>query len=389
MDLTESPADTAFRRELVAWLDENLTQEWTDTDDGEDDWFPRSLAWDRLMDAAGWQAISWPSRYGGRDATPAQQAIYDEELARRGAPRQSNQQGIRQFAAALMVHGTPEQKAAHLEKIRTSEEVWCQGFSEPDAGSDLANVRLRADLVDDEFVLNGSKTWTSNAHHAQWIFNLCRTDSTVPKHAGMTMILVPMDAPGIEVRPLIDMTDSHHFNEVFFTDVRVPRSNALGGIGEGWAVAQTVLASERGIAPTLRYATYKRELDDLMKVAQELRRRGKPVLEDDAVRQRFGDIIVRLELLRTHALDIASRVSRSQPLGVSPSMTKLHWSETHQDLGELAMEVGGESWQVGSADDAHLRWRQVFLSSRAETIYAGTSQIQKNIIAERGLGMPR
>jgi alkylation response protein AidB-like acyl-CoA dehydrogenase len=392
VDLSYSDEDEAFRAELRAWLDENLPTEWRQrgfwqTVD-EDEGFRMRREWEAKKAHAGFAGIQWPKEYGGRGGTPSQRAIYDEEMIRYRAPMTVNGLGLTFLAPTVMVIGTEEQKRDIIKPLLYNEVIWCQGFSEPNAGSDLAALQLRADVDGDEYVLNGQKIWTSNAMHADKMFALVRTSYEDKKHRGITMVLVDLRqadgsfAPGVEIRPLKQLTGATDFGEVFFTDARVPRTAILGEEGAGWDVAMLLLSFERGASAMPQYTGYRRELNDIIALAKE---RGRA--DDPLIRQRIAQSVLELECLRYHSLHVLTRVEQGKELGAASSMTKLQWSETHQDIGELFTDIAGLAHQTGGAGvDDLLR---SFLWSRSETIWGGSSQVQRNIVAERVLGLPR
>jgi alkylation response protein AidB-like acyl-CoA dehydrogenase len=292
-----------------------------------------------------------------------------------------------------MTHGTEEQKRRFLPGILRGEDIWCQGFSEPNSGSDLASLKCRAVRRGDEFVINGQKIWTSFTEHARWCILLARTDSSGPKHKGLTFLIVDMRSPGITVRPLVQITGDTEFSEVFFDDVRVPAENVVGAIGNGWSIAMTTLQFERGPDDALaRYTRFRRDLDNLLRFAAQNQRHGVPLTRDPVVRQKLAATYIELDLVRLNGLRALSRISKGHELGPEASFTKLYWSHVYQRLTQTAMEVGGPASVLGPGDSRAPAggWFSLrFLESRAMTIYSGTSEIQRNIIAERVLGLPR
>jgi alkylation response protein AidB-like acyl-CoA dehydrogenase len=296
------------------------------------------------------------------------------------------------------VWGTEEQKRHYIPRILSGEDRWCQGYSEPDAGSDLANLGCRAVLDGDEWVLNGQKIWTSSAHSANWVFVLCRTDPTVPKHAGITFVLCPMDQPGVEIRPIVNIIGGHEFNEVFFTDARTARENVIGDVGNGWAVANTLLGFERGGRSTVASITYREELDRLLALARQ-----RDVLDDPGIRQGLADAHTSVEIMRYVGMRSLSAVLGGARPGPESSIMKLLWSEYHKRVTQLALQILGADALLmegrpaasGIAGDAvgspssSRSWNEVAMRARAGTIYAGTSQVQRNILGERVLGLPK
>ncbi|MGH3342144.1 MAG: acyl-CoA dehydrogenase family protein [Carbonactinosporaceae bacterium] len=395
MDLRYGDEGERFRAELRAWLDENLPAEWREAGFWQgldpDEGFRMRREWEAAKARAGFAGIAWPREFGGRGGTPAQKAVYDEEMARARAPLTVNGLGLAYLAPTVMAIGTSEQKRAIVKPVLHNEVIWCQGFSEPGAGSDLANVATRAVPDGDAYLLNGQKTWTSNARHADWMFALVRTSKESSRHAGLTLLLIDLSLPGVEVRPLKQMSGALDFGEVFFTDVRVPRASVLGVEGQGWQVAMLLLSFERGASGIGQYTSFRRELDDIVGLAWRLERGARPAAQDPVLRQRIADSVIELELLRLHGLHVLTKVEQGQELGAESSLTKLQWSETHQDLGELFADVAGADHQLPDPSggiDLTPQQRS-FLWSRSETIWGGSSQIQRSIVAERLLGLPR
>lgn len=391
MDLTYSVADEQFRTELRRWLDENLPPEWRDgsafAGKSEDEVFVMRREWEAGKARAGFAGIDWPTQYGGRGGTPTQKAIYDEELARANAPHTVNPLGLAFLAPTVMVHGTEQQKREIIPPLLANEVIWCQGFSEPGAGSDLAALSTRAEDRGDHWLVNGQKVWTTNAIHGDRIFALCRTNPEASRHAGISMLLIDMHATGVEPRPLRQLTGAEEFGEVFFTDVRVPKDSVLGPVDRGWEVAMVLLSFERGSSALGQYATFRRELDDITRYAAGRERFGRPAVDDPVLRQKLASSLVELELLRLHSLHILTKVERGEDLGAESSVTKLQWSETHQDLGEVYFDVAELEGQQVLGGLSPLQ--QAALWSRSETIWGGSSQVQRNVVAERVLGLPR
>jgi alkylation response protein AidB-like acyl-CoA dehydrogenase len=344
--------------------------------------FETRLAWEKELAAGGWTCIGWPSDYGGRGVSVAQQVIFNEEYVRAGAPGRVGVMGEGLIGPTLIQYGTDTQKERFLPPIVAGTELWCQGYSEPDAGSDLANVRTRAERAGDQWVVTGQKVWTSLAHQADWCFVLCRTDPESVRHHGLSYVLVPMDQPGVEVRPIEQLTGTSEFNEVFFDGARTDVDNVVGEVGNGWRVALATLAFERGVGLLGHQLTFRRELDQLIVEA------GHIAIGHPVVRDRLARAWIELEILRLNTLRSLSGVEGpSAP--PEASIAKLYWASWHRQFGELAMDVRGLSGQVtpggrGELDD----WQRTFLFSRSETIYGGSNQIQRNIIGERVLGLP-
>jgi alkylation response protein AidB-like acyl-CoA dehydrogenase len=382
-----SPQDEDFRRRVARWLAENLTGPFAELRGAggpgrEHEAQAGRLAWNRHLAAAGWTCLGWPASCGGRGATLAQQVIFHEEYARSDAPARVAIVGEELLGPTLIALGTPEQRRRFLPPIAAVQELWCQGYSEPGAGSDLAAVTTAAVLDGDHWVITGQKVWTSLAHVADWCFVLARTEPGSQRSAGLSYLLVPMHQPGITVRPIRQLTGTAEFNEVFFDGARTERDLVVGGAGHGWRVATATLALERGVAMLGQQVGFRRELDALVDLA---RQSGlDPVLRDKLTRAWMG-----LEVLRAHALRTLAQPAGGGT-GADASILKLLWSRWHQRLGELAMEVRGASAMVARGAKYDLDdWQRLFLFGRAETIYGGSDEIQRNIIAERALGLPR
>ena len=376
MDLRDTPVEGAFRAGARAWIEANLPEGLRGGRGHED--ADARLDWSRRLAAAGYAGLTWPQEYGGAGAPYSHQAILFEELAQAGAPQHLGVIGLGMAGPTIMAHGTDEQKARYLAKILTAEEIWCQGFSEPGAGSDLAGVRTRADLRDGRFVVNGQKVWSSHAHIADWCLLLTRSDPDSERHAGLTYLLADMRSPGVEVRPLRQITGDSEFNEIFFTDVEVPAENVLAGIGQGWTVAMTTLLHERG---TLGFALTG-GLEIVVRKLIDLARERS--LDDARLRDRIAYEWIALQALKyTNYRALTALVETGIP-GPEGSGSKLWWSEANQRVANLALELLGPEAQV---EDGF--WSYLQLRSRGNTIEAGTSEILRNIIAERVLGLPR
>ena len=376
MDLRETPGEAAFRTDLRAWLEQNAPPP-PHPGRGSDEWHPFHRAWHRKLHDAGYAGLSWPVEYGGRGGTPSQQVIFEEELGRAGAPGLANHLGIFHVGPALMTHGTDAQRARFLPPMLTAEEIWCQGFSEPDAGSDLASLRTRAVRDGDDFVVNGQKVWTTFGMIADRCQLLVRTDPEAPKHRGISCLIVDMRTPGIEDRPLRQMTGGAEFGEVFFDDVRVPAADLLGDENAGWQVTMTTLASERASVLSF-HVRVQDKVRDLARLAQE---RGRD--EDPLVRQRIGACALDAHALRLFSYASATRAEQKTATGLEGSVAKLLWSELEQRIYETAADILGPDAVLGSP------WLHGLLDSRSLTIAAGTSEIQKTLLAERGLELPR
>jgi alkylation response protein AidB-like acyl-CoA dehydrogenase len=349
--------------------------------------------WEKQLKDGGFAGLHWPAEYGGRGATLMEQVLFSAEMARFNAPPlMLSFVGINLAGPTLMRHGSEAQKQRHLSRILAGEEIWCQGFSEPNAGSDLASLRTRAVDDGDSFVVNGQKVWTSFAHFADWCLLLCRTDTTVAKHKGLSYLLVDMRSPGIEVRPLKQLTGESEFNEVFFTDVRVPNENLVGELNQGWTIALTTLAHERGTAFLGAQIRHRRSVDQLAKAARQIPYDGGVAADDPVMRQRIAQAYIECEVMSYMGLRSLTTVLRTGMPGPDGSMAKLFHSEAERRYSRLAIDLGGPAALLGEHDDGVVgdgRWDERFLVTFAMTIAAGTTQIQKNILAERVLGMPK
>jgi alkylation response protein AidB-like acyl-CoA dehydrogenase len=387
MDLGLTDSELKFRDELRAWLKVNLPRKMVKTADSAATYFEYLKAWQRKLYEGGYAGVSWPKQYGGRGASFIEQAIFQEELALADAPERMGTIGQGLVGPTIIAVGTDEQKKRYLPAILSGEDVWCQGFSEPNAGSDLASLETKAVRDGDDFVVNGQKIWTSYAHIAQQCMLVVRTNPTAAKHKGMTCLLVDMKSPGITVRPLKMMSGDSGFNEMFFSNLRVPVKYVLGKIDEGWHVAITALSNERANLGTGLYVVFKRNLDAILEHARRIRRHGKPVIEDPLLRQRLAQAYVDLEVFRLNTTRALSNLNKTGAPGPEGSIQKLYWSELNQRAAQIAMEVLGPYAQLTHLDDG--RWVYNYLRSRGNTIEAGTSEIQRNIIAQRVLGLPR
>jgi len=376
VDLTLSPQEQAFRDELRAWLEENHPGS---EPEGDEAAFEFRKEWQRELADARYAGLSWPEEYGGRGATLIEQAIFNEEMARAKAPMTANVLGLVMGGPVVIAHGTEDQKERYLKPILTAEEIWCQGFSEPESGSDLASLKTKAVKSNGEWVVTGQKVWTTYAHEAKWCMLVARTDPDVPKHKGLTYFLMDMEQDAVQVRPLWQITGEAEFNEIFMEEARIPDENVVGGVGNGWAVAITTLMHERaglgfGSAIALQIA-----IGELM---DEIRERGLD--EDPVIRQRIAQIYIEAECLRLIASRGLTQIMKTGIPGPEGSLVKWQWSDANQALTELAMDVrGGEAPLV----DDH--WTYRFLRARANSIEGGTTEILKNIVAERVLGLPR
>ena len=385
-----SPEDEQFRRRVRQWLEQSLTGRFAALRGAggpgrEEEAHSERLAWNRHLAAAGWTCLSWPPEHGGRGATLAQQVIFYEEYARAGAPTRVGYLGEELLGPTLIAFGTPEQQRRFLPAIKAVDELWCQGYSEPGAGSDLAAVATTAEPDGDQWVITGQKVWTSLAHVADWCFVLARTEPGSRRGAGLSYLLVPMRQSGITVRPIRQLTGTAEFNEVFFDGARTGRDLVVGEVGDGWRVALATLSFERGVATLGQQIGFERELGRVVALARQTGAAADPVLRDKLARAWIG-----LEAMRAHALRTLAPDPGRPATGADASVLKLLWSRWRQELGELAMEVRGAPSMVARGEPYDLDdWQRLFLFSRADTIYGGSSEIQRNIIAERALGLPR
>jgi alkylation response protein AidB-like acyl-CoA dehydrogenase len=386
MDLSFSAEEAAFATEIRAWLEANLElpPRFAHLAD-EVEW---GRSWQAKLAAGRWVGIHWPEAYGGRGASPVQVAIFNMEYARSRALQPVNRVGINLAGPTLLAHGTDEQKARWLPAILDASEIWCQLFSEPDAGSDLAALKTRATPVDDGWLLSGQKVWTSYAQFARWGICLARTDPDVAKHAGISYVVVDMQAPGIEVRPLVQITGDAEFNEVFFDDVFVPADHLVGRLHDGWAVANTTLAHERGTSfPFKEQVVHEVYLDELYALAQE-----HGALDDIEIADALAQSFVELRVLRLHNWRTLSRLTRGLEPGPESSYVKLAWTDMSQHMAEAALAVVGSAAPLwgDATDNADLgRWQKQWLWSKAASIAGGTSEVQRTIIGDRILGLPR
>lgn len=395
MDLSYSPREEAFRERVRGFMRANLPPGWGSPGYAAptgDAYIEFLRDWQRRLYDHGLLGLEWPREFGGQDASLTQSAIFGEEEARAHAPQPLNIVGLFLTGPTLLAHGTSEQKERHLSKILSCEEIWCQGFSEPGSGSDLASLRTRAELDGDHFVVNGEKVWTSLAHIADWCMLLVRTDPGAPKHRGVSFLLVDMKSPGITVRPLRQITGDAEFNGVFFDNVRVPRSNLLGAMNSGWQVAMTTLMNERG-APVISVgAHYYVLFTEMVDLCRRMRWRGAPAPQNPIVRQQIAQLYMDLQGMRLTSYRAFSTILKGEAPGPEGSILKLMWSEINQRMQDFVMTLQGPASQLtqGSAHAIdHGRWQLEFLYSRANTIQGGTSEIQRNTLAERVLGLPR
>jgi alkylation response protein AidB-like acyl-CoA dehydrogenase len=396
MDFRFSDAEEAYRDEVRSWLEKSIPDWWRETNEPEvgeeDDLFPRLREWHQKLYDAGYVGATWPVEYGGQGRTHVENALLQEELVRANAPPTQNGLGIGLCGPAIIHHGTDAQKRRFLRPMLRAEEMWCQGYSEPGAGSDLANVQTRAILEGEQYVVNGQKIWTSAAHLADWCFCLVRTDPAAKKHDGIGFLLIDMRTPGIEIAPLVQMTGGSNFSQVFFKDVPVPRENMVGAPTEGWRVANTVLGYERGASTLSRYAMYKRQFDQLVDLARRSRREGLLASEHRVARQEIAQLAIDVEVLRLNSLRSLTALAQGHKPGPESSTQKLYYSELQARLCRVGNGLTGAYGQLARSEKRAVdrgRWSQRELMSRGPLIYAGTSEIQRNIISERVLGLPR
>jgi alkylation response protein AidB-like acyl-CoA dehydrogenase len=396
VDLSYSAEDEAYRRKVRDWFERNKP--------GPLHTHEERRGWHRKLYDGGFIGMGWPKAYGGWESRPIEQAIVGEEMARLNVPGGVNGLGIGFIGPTLIAHGTEAQKQRYVPKILTAEEIWCQLYSEPNAGSDLAGLRTRADKESfedgDYYLVNGQKVWTSQAHLADFAVLLARTDQAVPKHRGISYFIFDMHAPGVEVRPLKQITGNAEFNEVFFDNVKVPAENLIGEEGQGWQLAQTTLGYERGGSLLSRVTHHRTNLARLIEVCAQMPRNGGTLLDDPVVRQKIGNMLVEVEVLHSSALRLLSRAEKGQRPGSESSIDKLYYSEMDKRHQELIQSILGPYGQMedlapdmaltpDSPDQIDTTWVYNFLRSRAGTIFSGSSEIQKNIIGERVLGLPR
>jgi alkylation response protein AidB-like acyl-CoA dehydrogenase len=389
MDLTFSPAEESFRAELRAWLTSNLPDEREFATLADEVRF--LIDWQRRLAHGGWVGVHWPCSYGGRGATTTENYILQEELARARAPEIIGRIGVNLVGPTLIRHGTDEQKRRYLPRILAAEDLWCQLFSEPNAGSDLAALRCRAERRGDHFLVNGQKVWTSYAQFAAFGILLARTDPAAPNATAISFLVVDMHSPGITIRPLRQMTGSEEFNEVFLEDVRVPAENLVGGLHQGWSIAQTTLSHERGTSPR-QLVVHRMLLNDLLALARTTGPGGRRAADDPLVRQQLAQVFIDVEMTKLHNWRTLTQLRRHGAPGPESSLVKLFWSEMSQRLHDAVMQilgVAGQCWPGEPCAIANGRWVRSYLYYRAATIFAGTSEVQRNIIAQRVLRLPR
>ena len=393
MDFRFAPEEEGFRQELRAWLEENVPADWEGVflEEEEEPW-RQGRAFVKRLAQKGWVAPAWPKEYGGMEASPSLQLVYNEEMGYHRAPIGSIVQSVGYIGPAILGFGNEEQMKQHLPPISAGETVWCQGFSEPNAGSDLASLQCRAVKDGDDWVINGDKTWTSNAHRSEWMILLARTDPAAPRHKGISFFLVDMKTPGITVQPVINAADVHSFNEVFFEDVRVPKNALLGQENQGWYIATMTLDFERSSLVAAGVAMARRGLDDLIGYCKETRVNGKSLMENPLVRHKLAEMAIEIEVGRYMVYRVVSRQARKEPGSIEAAVCKLYNTEMDVRLANTGIQILGLFGQLHRDSKwARLmgRFEKSYLYALAMVVGGGTSEIQKNIIAMRGLGLPR
>jgi len=401
MDLTYPDECETFREKMQAFLDEHLPSDWEGIGSLEGEAQSQFQAeWRQTLRDANLLAANWPAEYGGAGLSHLEHVVLNEEFAKRGVPTAGGNDGfsIGMVGNTILYWGTEEQKKYYIPRILDGTDVWCQGYSEPDSGSDLANLGCKAELDGDEWTINGQKIWTSSGHTANMIFVLCRTDVDVRKHKGISFMLVSMDQPGVEIRPITNIAGHDHFNEVFFTEARCPKDNVLGGLNNGWAVGNTLLGFERGVGATTASLGFRAELDMFIEMA---RKHGKT--DDPLVRQDIARFHTMVEIMRFRGYQALTKYLKGDAPGPESSIGKLFWSHYHQDITESAMNMMGADAMIGFGEDTRgglgtpaigtpnttANWMSSFFIARPGTIYAGTSEVQRNIVGERVLGLPK
>ncbi len=391
MDLSLSPSEEQLRDEVRSWLEENHPGPEPEGE-GLDAVVSFRRDWQRKLHEAGWAGISWPEEYGGRGATLIEQAIFSQELARADAPPPANILGLAMGGPVVIAHGTDEQKQRYLEPILSGEEIWCQGFSEPESGSDLASLKTKAVKDGDEWVVTGQKVWTTFAQYAKWCMLVARTDPDAPKHQGLTYFLLDMEQDAVQVRPLVQITGEGEFNELFIEEARIPDANVIGGVGNGWQVAITTLMNERaGLAFSAVVGIHK-SLRQLAELASETRLNGGTAADDSYFRQRIAQLYIEAETMRMNGYRGLTKTMQSGIPGPEGSLGKWQWADINQGITELALDIEGAYAALDRGSEHAIAggsWQYGFLRSRANSIEGGTTDILKNIIAERVLGLPR
>ena len=395
MDLNLTPREQQLRDELRGWLAANLDPDWKRQYDalaGMEERFAYLRAWQKALHQGGWAGVAWPREYGGRGASLMEYVIFLQEITEAQAPPLANILGLALVGPTIISHGTEAQKKRYLPNILSAEEIWCQGFSEPNAGSDVAALQTEARLEGDHFVVNGQKIWTSYGWIADYCALLVRTDPSVERHKGLSYLLVDMHAPGVTVRPLRQMTGESEFNEVFFENVSVPREDCLGAVNDGWRVAISTLMHERATLGAGLQVTYRRQFERLLGLARRFGRNGRPAAEDPVMRQKLAQCYLEIEIMRLNQMRAISRLAAGGEPGPEGSIQKIFWSELNQRFQQTAAELLGPYAQLTAGgelapDDG--QWAYSFLRTRGNTIEAGTSEIQRNIVGHFVLGLPR
>jgi alkylation response protein AidB-like acyl-CoA dehydrogenase len=382
------PDEEAFRAEVRGWLAANLAGDFAPLVGSggpgrEHEFVPERMAWERLLGDSGWIGLGWPEADGGRGLPWGHEVIFYEEYARAGAPARVGHIGEQLLGPTLLMFGTAEQRGRFLPGILAGTELWCQGYSEPGAGSDLAAVSTRARLEAGQWHLDGQKVWTSLAQFADWCFVLARSDPAAERHRGLSYLLVPMRQPGVDVRPIVQLTGTSEFNEVFFDDARAAAADIVGAPGDGWRVAMGTLAVERGVSTLGQQLGFQREFEAVLATA-----RATGAIDDPDIGARIVEAWAGLEVMRYTALATLERPAGAAQ-GTEPNVNKLIWAQWHQRLGELAVDVAGAAATLAGPGYGLDNAQRLFLYTRADTIYGGSNEIQRNLIAERGLGLPR
>jgi alkylation response protein AidB-like acyl-CoA dehydrogenase len=393
MDFHFSPEEESFRQELRSWLKENIPPDWEGVflEEGVEEW-RQGREFIRKLAQKGWVAPSWPKEYGGMEASPALQLVYNEEIGYHRAPIGSVVQAVGYIGPAILAFGSEEQKKQHLPPITAGETVWCQGFSEPEAGSDLGSLKTRAVKDGDDYVINGDKIWTSNAHRSGWCIVLARTDPAAPKHRGISFFLVDMKSPGITVQPIINMANVHSFNQVFFEDVRVPMSGLLGQENQGWFITIMALDLERSTLVAAAVSMAKRSLDELVDYCRETKVNGGTLLDKPLVRHKLAEMTIEVEVGKYMVYRVVSLQARQEPGSIEAAVCKLYNTELDVRVANTGIQILGLYGQL-QRDSKWVRlmgrFQKSYMYALAMTVGGGSSEIQRNIIAMRGLGLPR
>jgi 3-oxocholest-4-en-26-oyl-CoA dehydrogenase alpha subunit len=393
MDFRFTPEEEAFRQELRSWLRENVPPDWEGVflEENDEEW-KQGRAFIKKLAQKGWVAPGWPKEYGGMEASPALQLAYNEEMGYQRAPIGSIVQSVGYIGPAILFFGTEEQKSQHLPPVTAGETVWCQGYSEPEAGSDLAALKTRAVRDGDDYVINGDKTWTSNAHRSDWCIILARTDPAAPKHKGISFFLVDMKSPGITVQPVMNMANVHSFNQVFFEDVRVPKSALLGQENQGWYIAAMTLDFERSSLVATAVSMAKRALDELVGYCKETKVNGRSLLDDPQVGHKLAELAIEAEVGKYLVYRVVSLQARQEPGSIEAAVCKLYNTELGVRVADAGIQILGLYGQLERDSKWALfmgRFEKSYLYAIAMLVGGGASEVQKNIIAVRGLGLPR